>query len=149
MKGLDPAKANLSYLCADMGSAATLIRQIDKEVFKFINRNIPGPLTFILEAGKEVPHHFRNKRKTIGIRIPDHYLLRIILKEFGRPILTTSLANDGEQEVLYPEELVNLHKETLNLWVDDEQLQKTPSTVIDCTIWPPEITRDSGQEVIW
>lgn len=148
IKRIDPAKANLSYLCADIGSASTLIKQIDKEVFKFINRNSPGPLTFVLEAGKEVPHHFRNKRKTIGIRIPDHYLMRLLLKEFGRPILTTSLADTDDEEILDPSVLVESYRDSLQLWIDDESFQKTPSTVIDCTEWPPSIIRDGGHDVI-
>lgn len=148
IKRIEPAKANLSYLCADIGSASTLIKQIDKEVFKFINRNAPGPLTFVLEAGKEVPHHFRNKRKTIGIRIPDHYLIRLLLKDFGRPILTATLAEDLFQEGLDPSELVEQYKDLIYLWIDDESFQKPASTVIDCTVWPPSIIRDGGHEVI-
>ena len=132
-----------------MASAASLIKQIDKEVFKFINRNTPGPLTFVLEAGKEVPHHFRNKRKTIGIRIPNHYFLRQLLEEFGRPILTTSLPLDEAQELMYPEDLVLLHQADLAVWIDDERNQNNPSTIIDCTTWPFEILRDGGQEIIF
>ncbi|MBK8504440.1 MAG: threonylcarbamoyl-AMP synthase [Saprospiraceae bacterium] len=143
IKNIDASKANLSYLCGDMSGAAALIRQIDKEVYKFINRNSPGPVTFILEAGKEVPHHFKNKRKTIGIRIPDHYFLTILLKEFGRPILTTSLSND-DQEFLYPDELVQFYKGNLDIWIDDERPQGKPSAVVDCSNWPPDILRDSG-----
>jgi tRNA threonylcarbamoyl adenosine modification protein (Sua5/YciO/YrdC/YwlC family) len=147
IKGIDPAKANLSYLCAGMSDAATLIRQIDKEMFRFINRNTPGPVTFILDAGKDVPHHFRNKRKTIGLRIPDHYFLRELLKVVGRPLLTTSLAETEEHETLYPDELVAHYKYDLDYWVDDERPQGPPTSVIDCTQWPPEIIRDSGHKV--
>lgn len=145
IKMVDPAKANLSYLCRGMSEASTLIKQIDKEMFRFINRNSPGPVTFILEAGRDVPQHFQNKRKTIGIRIPDHYFLSMLLEAFGRPLLTTTLTSIEEEESLYPDELVSSFKHQLDLWIDDEQPQGNPSSIIDCTIWPPELIRDSGQ----
>ncbi|MCB0688685.1 MAG: threonylcarbamoyl-AMP synthase [Saprospiraceae bacterium] len=149
IKNLDPAKANLSYLCPSMTNASKLIKQLDKEVYKFINRNTPGPLTFILEAGKTMPHHFRNKRRTIGIRIPDHYLLKMLLSIFEHPLLTTSLPSNDEEELLYPEELVDHYKDQLSIWIDDEHQQNSPSSVIDCTNWPPEIIRNSGHEIVW
>lgn len=149
IKKIDPERANLSYLCAGMADASILIKPIDKELYRLIRRNTPGPFTFIMHAGKEVPHHFNNKRKTIGIRIPSHYFTEALLADLGRPLISISLASGEEEQALYPDQLVTKYSHQLDLWIDDEQSQGRPSTVLDCTVWPPDIIRDGGHELQW
>ncbi|NND34007.1 MAG: threonylcarbamoyl-AMP synthase [Saprospiraceae bacterium] len=149
LKGIDPSKANLTYLCAGITDAAILSKQIGKELFRLIKRNTPGPFTFILTAGKDVPHHFSNKKKTIGIRIPQHYFIEVMLREMGRPLLSISLASTDEEQLLYPDELVSIYRNQIDLWIDDERPQGQPSTIIDCTDWPPEIIREGGHALVW
>jgi tRNA threonylcarbamoyl adenosine modification protein (Sua5/YciO/YrdC/YwlC family) len=149
IKRVDPAKANLTYLCAGMADASMLIKQIDKELYRLIRRNTPGPFTFIMQAGKDVPHHFNNKRKTIGIRIPSHYFIEALLTDLASPLISISLASGEEEQSLYPDQLVAQYRHDLDVWIDDEQPQGPPSTILDCTSWPPEIIRDGGHEILW
>jgi len=148
IKKLDASKANLSYLCSDMTQAGQLIGQIGKEVYKIIHRNTPGPVTFILPASKDVPHHFKNKKRTIGIRIPDDYFLKALLTAFGRPLVSTSLPTSTEEELMYPDELVELYKHQIDMWIDDERAQSAASMIVDCNEWPPVVLRDTGHDLV-
>ena len=147
IKGFKPKTAMLSYLCSDLAQASKLVRQLDKELFRFISRNSPGAATFILPAAKDIPHYLKNNRKTIGIRIPDHYFTAEMLKYFDGPIVTASLAQDEMEEMLFPDELVQKYEQYIDLWIDDERGQAYPSTIVDCTIWPPELVRQGGLDL--
>ena len=76
--------SNLSIICKDI-SQADEYTKISKEQFKLMHRNLPGPFTFILEAGLKLPKVFRS-RKTVGIRIPNNRILQALLDELDNPI---------------------------------------------------------------
>ncbi len=130
LKQIDPRKANLTFLCQDLAQCAPLVRQLDRNVFRVIRRNVPGPFTFILPASKEASHFFQNRKKTIGIRIPDHVFVQELLSAFGHPILTTSLVQEDE---LYDKNFETLHdefKHLISVMVDDEQPLGLPSAIV-------------------
>ncbi len=142
VKGLEPKQANLSYLCSDLSQASQLFQQIDRDTYRLIHRNTPGPFTFILEASREVPHHFGNKKKQIGIRIPDHYFVQALLEAWSRPILSTTLLSESDESEQLGEDLVQPFEHLIDVWVDDERYSGYPSAMIDCTTDPPEILRE-------
>jgi tRNA threonylcarbamoyl adenosine modification protein (Sua5/YciO/YrdC/YwlC family) len=95
-KGLNPKNPELSLIFHDMSqlSEYTIIR--DNNIFKLLKRNLPGPFTFIVQANSQIPKLFRNKKKTVGIRIPNNNIALEIVKELGRPIITTSIHDQDE-----------------------------------------------------
>ena len=98
LKGLNPDNPELSIIFRDMSqlSEYTLIR--DDNIFRLLKRNLPGPFTFIVQANNQIPRLFKNKKKTVGIRIPDNRIVHEIVKELGRPIITTS--NHDPDEII-------------------------------------------------
>ena len=96
MKGLNPQNPDLSLIFHDMSqlSEYTVIR--DNPTFKLLKRNLPGPFTFIVRANNQIPKLFKNRKKTVGIRIPDNSIVLEIVRELGRPIITTSVHDPDE-----------------------------------------------------
>lgn len=90
IRGLDP-KHHFTLLCRDLSDISTYAH-VENAVYRILRANTPGPYTFILPASREVPRRLQNpKRKTIGIRIPDHLIAQALLTELNEPMLTTSL----------------------------------------------------------
>jgi tRNA threonylcarbamoyl adenosine modification protein (Sua5/YciO/YrdC/YwlC family) len=136
-------KANFSFICHNLSHLSGYTRPIENSVFKLMKRHLPGPFTFILPANTNVPSVFRNKKKTIGIRIPAHNIPLDIVKELGNPILTTSI-HDFDKVIDYttdPEEIHEALGHMVDLVIDGGYGHNVPSTVIDCTLSPPEIVR--------
>ena len=74
LKNIKPEKANFSMICRDLSNIAAYAK-VNNEVFKVMKRNLPGPFTFVLPATNKLPNVMINRRKTIGIRIPDNYIV--------------------------------------------------------------------------
>ena len=89
IKGIRPAKANLSFICQDLSHISEYAR-ISNSVFKLMKRNTPGPFTFILNGSSRLPKLFRQKN-TVGIRVPDNAIVRALVEELGNPLMTASL----------------------------------------------------------
>ena len=90
IKGIDPQKANLSFVCSDLSDLSKYARSITTPQYRFIKQYIPGPFTFILHASKEVPKILKSKKNTIGLRVPDHHITHAIAAALGHPILSSS-----------------------------------------------------------
>lgn len=143
LKGFDPRKPNMSLIFSDMSllSEYTIIR--DDNLFRLLKRNLPGPFTFIVPANNQIPKLFKNKKKTVGIRIPDNTIAREIVLELGRPIITTSVRG-FEEEAEYTMDPELIHErfcDFANLVVDGGMGGIEPSTIVDCTGDEPEIVR--------
>ena len=74
LKNVKLAKANWSFICADLSNLSDYVRQIDSATFKILKRNLPGPYTFILPGNNNLPSIFK-KKKTVGIRVPDNNII--------------------------------------------------------------------------
>lgn len=135
IKGLNPKKANFSFLCHDLSQISEFTRPISNDVFKLMRRTLPGPYTFILNANSKVPKMFENKKKTVGIRIPDNPIMLEIISELGHPIMSTSIHDeDGILEYSTDPELINeRYKDLVDVVVDGGIGDNKPSTIIDCT----------------
>ena len=143
IKGVKLEKANFAIICYDFSHLADYARQVDNSTFKLMKRLLPGPYTFILNASSKVPHFFYNKKKTIGIRIPDNNIIREIVHELGHPILTTSiqLENETVEEATDPELIHEKYERIVDMVIDGGIGGTIPSTIIDCTSDEPTITR--------
>ncbi|OWY22425.1 threonylcarbamoyl-AMP synthase [Sphingobacteriales bacterium UPWRP_1] len=154
IKEIKPEKANLSFVCHDLSHLSDFALPFDKQVYKLMNKNLPGPFTFILNAANTVPKLLRSKRKTVGIRVPDNAIARAIVRELGNPILSASLkfTTDEEDVLEYPtdpEEIYEQYEQLVDIVIDGGYGNNTPSTIVDCT--EPEITivRQGLGELLW
>ena len=143
IKGINPKKHNFSMICADLSNIAEFTRIITKPVFKLMKRAFPGPFTFILDASNQVPKILHSKKKTIGIRIPNHSIPLLLVKELGNAILTTSI-NDEDEVVEYstdPELIFEKYENLVDVVIDGGYGQNVASTILDCTGHEIEILR--------
>lgn len=149
LRNLDPERAMLTIMCRDLSEVAEYSAQIDTPVFKLLRRNLPGPFTFVLPAGSKTPKLFRNRKKTIGIRIPGHPIVQALIEGLGRPILTTSLKT-GDDVVEYytdPEALHEDYHKLVDAVIDGGPGGNSPSTLVDCTRPEPEVIRQGLGEL--
>jgi tRNA threonylcarbamoyl adenosine modification protein (Sua5/YciO/YrdC/YwlC family) len=142
-KGMNPLNPDLSIIFHDMSqlSEYTIIR--DNTVFKLLKRNLPGPFTFIVMANNQIPKLFRNKKKTVGIRIPDNNIVLEIIRELGRPIITTSI-HDQDDVVEYitdPELIYEKYRDFAEIVIDGGFGKNEASTIVDCTSGDIQIVR--------
>jgi tRNA threonylcarbamoyl adenosine modification protein (Sua5/YciO/YrdC/YwlC family) len=151
LRGLDPKKAMLSIMCQDISQISQFTQQIDNRLFKVLKKNLPGAFTFILPAASSVPKLFKNRKKTLGIRIPDHRVVQAIIAELGRPILTTSLKSDDEilEYFTAPVDIYDDFNKLVDVVIDSGPGANTPSTVVDCTQVDPEIIRQGLGDLEW
>jgi len=134
-KGMNPLNPDLSLIFHDMSQLSdyTIIR--DNNLFKLLKRNLPGPFTFIVQANSQIPKMFRNKKKTVGIRIPSSSIILEIVKELGRPVVTTSV-HDQDMVLEYttdPELIHEKYRDFADIVVDGGYGNNEASTIVDCT----------------
>ena len=136
IKGIKKEKANFSFVFHDLSMLSEFTRPINNDVFKMMKRNLPGPFTFILEANNNIPRIFQSKKKTIGIRIPDQPIITNIVREFGSPIMTTSLVDEEDEIGEYltdPEEIYERYQDKVDIIIDGGYGDNQASTIVDCT----------------
>lgn len=144
MKGLKPEKANFSFICHDMSQITEYTRPIENNLFKLIKRVLPGPYTFILNANNTVPKYIQSRKKTVGIRIPDHNIPREIVRQLGYPIMTTSI-HDEDDVIEYttdPELIYEKYRDLVDIVIDGGYGGNLASTILDCTGSEIEIVRE-------
>lgn len=150
-KGFDPARPNLSMIFNDLSLLAeyTIIR--DNNIFKLIKRNTPGPFTFIVQANNQIPKLFKNKKKTVGIRIPSNNIVISIVEELGRPLITTSVREQDEitEYITDPELIYEKYRDFADIVIDGGYGNNEPSTIVDCTSDEPEIIRQGIGILEW
>jgi len=144
IKGIKPEKARFSFICSDLSHLSDFARHVDNTTFKLMKSSLPGPYTFILNASNQVPKSITQKRKTVGIRIPDNNIILEIVLQLGNPILTTSLKMDDEiQEYpTDPELIAEEYGDLVDAVIDGGYGGIIPSTIIDCSGDEPEIIRE-------
>jgi len=143
IKGIDIKKHNLSFICYDLSHISDFTKHLDTSTYKLMKKTLPGPYTFILNANTSIPKLFKNKKKEIGIRIPDNNIPREIVKELGNPIVTTSV-KDNDMIVEYstdPEIIYEYFHNKVDLVISGGYGENTPSTIVKCTGILPEILR--------
>lgn len=128
-------KKPLSIICRDISQVDEYTR-FNNEQFKLMRKNLPGPFTFILEAGLKLPKVFRS-RKTLGIRIPDQPILHALLEELGQPLLTASLKYERDEDELDymtdPDLIAEAFENQADILINGGIGEEQPSTVVDLT----------------
>lgn len=146
IKGVDPQKAQLSFVCYDLSDLSTYARQLGTPVYRSLKQYLPGPYTFILEASREVPRILKSKRDTVGIRIPDNAIARAIVQELGRPILSASLPGEFVEEYTDPDAMNDKFEKLVDVVIDGGIGGMVPSTIIDYTSGDAEVVRQGAGE---
>jgi tRNA threonylcarbamoyl adenosine modification protein (Sua5/YciO/YrdC/YwlC family) len=141
IKGINPAKAQLSFVCYDLSDMSKYIKPISTATYRLVRYHLPGPYTFILNASKEVPKLLKSKKDTVGLRIPDNVIARCIVKELGHPILSVSLPGEMVEDYTDPELIYRNFEKQVDVVVDGGVGGMIPSTIIDCTGDEPVLTR--------
>tara|TARA_B100001142_G_C14026918_1_gene536584 strand:+ start:7 stop:627 length:621 start_codon:yes stop_codon:yes gene_type:complete len=143
IKGVDMKKHNLSFVCYDLSHISDFSRKLENSTYKLMKKALPGPYTFILNANSSIPKLFKNKKREVGIRIPDNNIPREIVKELGNPIVSTSVKDD-DMVIEYstdPELIHEYFKKHVDLVISGGYGESTPSTIVKCTNSIPEILR--------
>lgn len=141
IKNMDPAKAQLSFVCNDLSDLSKYTKSISTPLYRILKTYLPGPYTFILPASKEVPKILHSKKSTIGLRIPDNNIARTIVQELAHPILSASLPGDMVEEYTDPELMYDNFHKLVDIVIDGGIGGMVPSTVVDCTKDEYEVIR--------
>jgi tRNA threonylcarbamoyl adenosine modification protein (Sua5/YciO/YrdC/YwlC family) len=141
IRGLDD-KHHFTLMCRDFSQLGQFVH-VENSSFRAIKAATPGPYTFILPATGEVPRRLMHpKKKTVGVRIPEHTFVQALLEELGEPMLTSTLILPGEEEARtlgweIKEELDHL----VDLVVEAGETPAQPTTVVDWSEGAPEVIR--------
>ncbi len=146
IKNIDPAKAQLSFVCSDLSDLSNYTRSISTPLYRLLKNYLPGPYTFILPASKEVPKILQSKKNTIGLRIPDNKIANTIVDQLDHPLLSASLPGEMVEEYTDPELIYENFKKLVDIVIDGGIGGMEPSTVVDCTSEPYQILRQGVGE---
>ena len=149
LKGIKLKKANFSLVCADLKSIDEYTTPFSRSVFKALNKNLPGPFTFILNASNQIPKLFDSNKKEIGIRIPDNEICLEIVRHLGVPMVKTSIHHEDEivEYITDPEQIFEKFEHQIDLVIDGGIGNNEPSTVVDCTQDELDIVRQGIGEL--
>jgi tRNA threonylcarbamoyl adenosine modification protein (Sua5/YciO/YrdC/YwlC family) len=141
IRALD-GKHNFTLVCRDLSEIAAYAR-VDNSAYRLLKSLTPGPYTFILSATHEVPRRLQNpKRRTIGIRVPDHAIAQALLAELGEPLMSSTLILPGkdmpETEAM---EIRERLEHLVDLVIDGGHCGFEPTTVIDMSVGAPQVLR--------
>ena len=134
---------NFTLVCRDLSEIATYAR-VEDWAYRLLRARTPGPYTFILPATREVPRRLQNpRRRTIGIRVPDHPVPLAILGELGEPIMSSTLILPGDDLPLNDgAEIRERLSHDLDALLDGGSCGLEPTTVVDLVTQPPVIVRE-------
>ena len=141
IRGLDD-RHDFTLVCADVAQLGQYVH-LDNAAFRSLKAATPGPYTFIVKASKEVPRRLAQpKRRTVGVRIPDHPVVRALLRELGSPLVSSTLLLPGHEEPMtdgwqIKEELDHV----VDAVLDSGDCGTVPTTVVDWSEGVPEVVR--------
>ncbi len=144
LKEVDLKKADFSIIFNDLSQLSEYTKQIDTPTYKVLKRALPGPYTFILDASNAIPNIFQNRKKTVGIRIPNNNIPRHIVAVLGNPIIAASV-HDEDEIIDYttdPELIKEKYDKLVDLVIDGGMGDNAASTVIDLTDGQREVLRE-------
>ncbi|MEU1229149.1 L-threonylcarbamoyladenylate synthase [Streptomyces sp. NPDC005828] len=133
---------HFTLMCANFAQLGQLVH-IDNDVFRAVKASTPGAYTFILPATKEVPRQLLHpKKKTVGVRIPDHVVTQALLAELGEPLLSSTLLLPDEAEPLTQGwEIKERLDHQVDAVLDSGDCGTEPTTVVDFSSGEPEVVR--------
>ena len=141
-------KHNFTLVCSDL-SEISLYARVDNWAYRMLKSMTPGPYTFILQATREVPKRLQNpKRRTIGLRVPDHPLVHAMLEDLGEPIMSSTLTLPGDDMPLTdPAEIEERIGHEVDVIIDAGPTGIEPTTVLDLSHGIVEILRRGRGDV--
>ena len=133
---------NFTLICRDLSEIATHAR-VENWCYRLLKARTPGPYTFILKATRDVPRRLRNPRKkTIGIRVPDHPVPQALLTELAEPIMSSTLLLPGDDTPQTdPDEILRRLSGDVDIVIDGGNCGIVPTTVVDLTNASPSVIR--------
>ena len=135
-------KHHFTLVCSDFAQLGQFV-QLDNAAFRAIKASTPGPYTFILPATKEVPRRLAHaKKRTVGVRIPDHPVVRALLRELGEPLVSsTLLLPDADEPMTEGWQIKEELDHVIDAVVDAGDCGTEPTTVVDWSEGYPEVVR--------
>jgi tRNA threonylcarbamoyl adenosine modification protein (Sua5/YciO/YrdC/YwlC family) len=133
---------HFTLVCRDLAEIAHYAR-VETWQFRLLKSSTPGPFTFLLPATREVPRRLQHpKRRTIGIRVPDHPVPRMLLEELGEPLMSSTLLLPGDPQPLTDgAEILERLENELDAIIDSGHCGIEPTTVVDLAVNPPVVLR--------
>ena len=140
---------HFTLTCRDL-SEISLYARVDDQSYRILKQLTPGPFTFLLPATREVPRRLVHpKRKTIGLRVPDHPVAQALLEALGEPMMSTSMRlPDADEAMADPQEIRRELEQSVDLILDGGHNGLIPTTVVDLTRDVPEVVRQGLGEFV-
>lgn len=135
-----------SFLCSDLKDISKYAK-VSNFAYKSMKKLIPGPYTFVLPAAKDVPKKLWTKRKTVGIRVPDNEIARMLINELGNPIIGTSATTRKGELLFDPLEIKTVFNTSVDLMLSMGALNGTPSSIVDLSGDEVDIIREGSGDL--
>lgn len=149
LKGVKLNKARFSMVCSNISQLTEYTKPIDRSTFKVLNRSLPGPFTFILEATNRIPKLFGSNRKRIGVRIPNNAIVLELVRSLGNPLAVGSIHDEDEilEYTTDPYQIFERFENELDMVIDGGYGNHTASTIVEVTQGEMEIIRQGVGEL--
>jgi tRNA threonylcarbamoyl adenosine modification protein (Sua5/YciO/YrdC/YwlC family) len=146
IRGLKPEKANFSFICNDLKNISEYTLPFSNEAFRMMKKTLPGPYTYILKGSSKM---FKNKKRTIGVRMQNSNIIKAILEELGRPILSASLKSEDDFLEYYtdPYEIAEVFEHQVDAIIDGGYGNNEASSIIDFTSGEAVVLREGAGDV--
>ncbi len=142
---------NFTLMCRDL-SELSVYAKVDNQAFRLVKSHTPGPYTFIFKASSQVPKRLAHaRRKTIGLRVPDHPITLALLEELGEPMMSCSLIlPDADNLDMTDIQAIRMHLEKqVDLVIDGGATPLEPTTVVDMSEGSPVVAREGRGSIDW
>lgn len=130
----------MSLMCPDVSAVGNFCL-LDQSQFRLIRRLLPGPYTIILPASRQVPRQLQSKRRSVGVRIPDHPVTAAVLHALGGPMLVTTCQDALGNLMGASPEILQAYAAAVDVVVESDPIEPEPSTVVDYTGAYPVLVR--------
>ncbi len=139
---------NFSLVCQDL-SELSLYARVDNDMYRLLKRFTPGPYTFILAATREVPRRLQNpKRRSIGLRVPDYPIVKMLLDMLQEPIMSSTLILPGEALPMNDaSDIREILEHEIDLVIDGGPCENKPTSVVNLVGGIPEVLRAGKGEI--
>lgn len=142
-----PKGKPFSFMCSDLKDISSYAH-VSNVAYRLLKRNLPGPYTFVLPGTKLVPKAMATKQKTVGIRVPENPICRMLLETLGNPLINTSLPHDEDEPAAAdPYEIDLQFGKRVDLVIDGGAMYSDPSSLIDLTGDSPIVLREGKGDI--
>lgn len=141
LRGVDD-KHHLTLVCRDLAEIGRYAA-LDNWQFRIVKEGVPGSYTFLLPAARDVPRRLKHpRRRTIGVRVPNHAVAQALLAELDEPLLSSTLIPpEAAQPLNDPNDIRSRYEHAIELIIDSGPCHLEPTTVVDLAVSPPALTR--------